>query len=264
MIVTSIASRRLIEAVRRAARPDEDVVADSRAGEALRRGFPRAVVVAASRGRSASGAAEASGVPTLSLDGTLLDRWERERRAGAQIVPPERTGYIAFRVGAWLKRKTGRPSWVELVLKDLGRVAGHPLPSPLRGMARRVLEFPSGYTRLRALGAIGGLSAGALKARFRRRGLPSPYTYLRWFRCLAVAHVLSDPSTTTLVAADRVGISSSGNLSRTVQDTTGLTPTRLRTEAGRTMLVTGMAEELMDPAALTAWQDLAPVFLREA
>ena len=30
-------------------------------------------------------------------------------------------------------------------------------------------------------------SRGALKARFRRRGLPSPSTYLRWFRVFAVA-----------------------------------------------------------------------------
>lgn len=127
-----------------------------------------------------------------------------------------------------------------------------------------MLEFPARYPDLKALAGIGGLSAGALKARFRRRGLPSPYTYLRWFRSLAVVHILSDPSVTTLEAAYRIGMSSSGNLSRAVQDTTGLTPTRLRAAAGRESLIVGMVEELMDPAALAGWQDLAPVFLEVA
>ena len=38
------------------------------------------------------------------------------------------------------------------------------------------------------------MSRGALKARFRRRDLPSPSTYLRWFRILAVAHGQTEAS----------------------------------------------------------------------
>lgn len=261
MIVASLASSRLHASVRRAARPDEDVVVGPSADEALRRGFPRAAVVETSWSDRGPEWPDAPDVPALIVDGPLLERWEADRRVGGPEVPPDWTGYASSRIGMWLRRWGSRPTWVDLYLRDLGRAAGQPLPAPLRGLGRRVLEFPARYPDLKALAGIGGLSAGALKARFRRRGLPSPYSYLRWFRSLAVAHILSDPSVTTLGAAYRVGMSSSGNLSRAVQVTTGLTPTRLRADAGRENLVVGMVEELMSPAALALWHDLAPVFL---
>jgi len=80
----------------------------------------------------------------------------------------------------------------------------NPLPcrcSPLRAFGRRILEFPTHYHDLHAKARASHLSRGALKARFRRRGLESPYTYLRWFRMMAVSYLLSDREVTVAQAA---------------------------------------------------------------
>lgn len=42
---------------------------------------------------------------------------------------------------------------------------------------------------------------GALKARFRRRGLESLHTYLRWFRMMAVAYLVAGHEITVAQAA---------------------------------------------------------------
>ncbi len=81
-----------------------------------------------------------------------------------------------------------------------------------------------------------GLTRGALKARFRRRGLPSPYAYIRWLRIIACAHLLSDGTITVARTARRFGYTSAGNLCRTMTSLTGLTPTEARTQNGRNHL----------------------------
>lgn len=260
MLVAHLSSAQLLTSIRRAARPDEDVVSGARAREACRSGFPRAAIRDAGRGADTLLTAP-EGIPTLLLHDRLLGAWEGARREGGPDVPPERTAYVAFRVRMWLNTAASRPSWVDLCLRDLARVVGRPLPAPFRGMARRVLEFPSRYPNLEALGSIGGLSAGALKARFRRRGLASPYTYLRWLRCVAVGHILTGTAATTLEAAHRLGISGSGNLCRTLKDSTGLTSTQLRSPAGRERLLVALAEGLLAPSALEAWESLGGIFI---
>ena len=55
-------------------------------------------------------------------------------------------------------------SWVDRTLADLSKVAGTPLPAPLRAFGRRILEFPTHYHDLHAKARASHLSRGALKA----------------------------------------------------------------------------------------------------
>lgn len=263
MIIAHLSDPQLLSSVRRAARHDEDVITGVRATEAARHGFPRAAVWT---GGAPDGAQALSSdrLPVLGLDRSLLDSWEEERRWGGSEVPPERTEYIAFRIRGWLRTRGDGPTWVDLYLRDMTRAVGRALPLPFRGMARRVLEFPARYPDLGPLAGVAGLSTGALKARFRRRGLSSPHVYLRWLRSLAVAQVLSDPDVTTVGAAHRLGMSSGGNLCRSVLDTTGVRPTDLRHAGTRAGLLLAMVDQLLSREALTAWDDLGGLFYEVA
>jgi AraC-like DNA-binding protein len=104
---------------------------------------------------------------------------------------------------------------------------------------------------------------GALKARFRRRGLPSPSRHLRWFRLLAAARVLSDPDETVLSAAYRLGFASDGNFCRWIRATSGLSPSTLRSWNGRLLVLVRLAEECLPEGSLDEWEDLGGLFLRE-
>jgi len=264
MIIAPLPDSRLLSSVRRAARHDEDVVTGGRAADAVRHGFPRAVVWSGDAPDGPQSIPLVGLLPILALDRALLDSWEEDRRWGGPDVPPERTDYIAFRIRSWLKTQGGGPTWVDLFLRDLTRAVGRALPLPFRGMARRVLEFPARYSDLGPVGAVVGLSTGALKARFRRRSLSSPHVYLRWLRSIAVAQVLSDPAVTTVAAAHRLGMSSGGNLCRTVLDTTGVRPTHLRNPGSRARLLLAMADRLLSGEALAAWDDLDGLFYEVA
>jgi AraC-like DNA-binding protein len=133
----------------------------------------------------------------------------------------------------------------------------------LRGFSRRILEFPIRYASLAAVGEAFGISTGALKARFRRRGLPSPSHYLRWFRLLAAARVLSDPRETTLSASYRLGFESDGNFCRWIRANSGMTPSSLRDWNGRLLLLVRLAESCLPNGALDAWESFGELFLRE-
>ena len=264
MIVAPLSDPRLLSSVRRAARPDEDVITGVLAAEAFRHGFPRAAIWS---GRGPHGhlpIPSSSRLAVLGLDTGLLNSWEEDRRWGGPEVPPERTEYVAFRIRVWLRTQGTGPTWVDLCLRDMTRAVGRALPLPFRGMARRVLEFPAHYPDLGPVAGTVGLSTGALKARFRRRGLASPHAYLRWLRSLAVAEVLSDPNVTTIGAAHRLGMSSGGNLCRTVLDTTGVRPTDLRHPGARVGLLLSMVEHLLSREALAAWDDLDGLFYEVA
>jgi AraC-like DNA-binding protein len=124
------------------------------------------------------------------------------------------------------------------------------------------MEFPTRYEDLHALELLTGLSRGALKARFRRKGLMSPASYLRWFRAMSAAHVLRQPETTTLKAAHRLGFASDGNFCRAITSTTGLTPTEIRTREGWHHLLIVFASLHLQEHALAAWSDLGRMFVR--
>jgi AraC-like DNA-binding protein len=115
---------------------------------------------------------------------------------------------------------------------------------------------------LHGLVDVSGVSRGALKARFRRRGLASPFGYLRWFRVFAAAHVLRDPSLTTLRASHRLGFTTDGNFCRAIISTTGLTPTDLRSDSGWHRLMMLFALAYLRRDSLEAWHSLEGLFLR--
>ena len=156
-----------------------------------------------------------------------------------------------------------KSEWVEAVFSDLVQTVGRGLPKEFRGFSRRILESPVRDSTLHSVGEPFGLSAGALKARFRRRGLPSPYQHLSWFRLLAASRVLSDSSQTILAASYRMGFASDGNFCRWINSTSGLTPTDLREWNGRLLLMVRMAERFLSPKHLDAWDSFSGVFLRK-
>ena len=257
MIVVRVHDRVLEAAVKVSAHPEEDVITDHEPGlDALRLGFPRVLV------RAGCGLRERppGSVRVIDLDDVLLARWETERRAEA--LPAPRLEHLASRLQGLLERSASDRTWADAALADLGRAAGRRLPPPLRTFARRVFELPSRYTTLHDVSGACGLSRGALKARFRRRGLESPYTYLRWFRVMAVAEVLSDPGITVARAAHRLGFTSAGNLCRITASVAETTPTELRTGEGWNRLVVRFASEHLTPGALDGWATLTQLFGR--
>jgi AraC-like DNA-binding protein len=224
--------------------------------EALDWGFPRVVVTTPDTRLPAL----PPRLPRVELDAETLRRWEVDRRAVE--LPVTRVEHAAQRLAVLLERPTSDRSWVDGALADLGRAAGAQLPPPLRSFGRRILEFPVHYTTLRPIADACAMSRGALKAKFRRRGLASPHAYLRWFRTLAVAHILSDRTVTVAAAARRTGSASAGNLCRMLADVSGMTPTEVRTVRGWNRLVITFAWHHLGVGALEAWSDLDELFER--
>ncbi len=241
--------------MRGAARPEEDVVADTRlAIEAIDLGFPRLIV----RDDAARLPSLSSRSPVLRLDAATLRRWDAERRSIE--LPPTRLEFSTRRLVTLIEIEALERTWVDGVLAELTRATGAGLPSALRGFARRILEFPVRYTNLHALADACGTSRGALKAKFRRRGLVSPSTYLRWVRAMAVAKVLADRSVTVAVAARRLGFTSDGNLCRMTANVCGMTPTELRTPEGWNRLLISFAWLHLSAPALEAWAEMDELF----
>jgi len=259
MIVVQASDPYLRRAVKRLARPEEDVfVADPVALEALEWGFPRLVVRDERHRRAPLGPR----VPVVDVDDETVLRWDQERRA--EELPPDRVDHLAACLSSLIDRVGSEPTWVDRALADLSRASGRRLPMPLRAFGRRVLEFPSYYTSLHPIADRCGTSRGALKARFRRRDLPSPFIYLRWFRILAAAEVLSDRSVTVAAAASRLGFTSNGNLCRMMRSVCDITPTEARTVRGWNRLLVTFAWRHLSADALDAWVSLEDLFERKA
>lgn len=108
------------------------------------------------------------------------------------------------------------------------------------------------------------MSRGALKARFRRRGLSSPAIYLRWFRLMAVARLLSDESVTVAAAAERLGFTSSGSLCRMMSTVAEMTPTEAKTSSGWNRIVISVARVHLSPRLLEAWESFGELLERRA
>ena len=205
-------------------------------------------------------AARAGSVPVLAVVPWRRGLWNRSA-ADAEIALLPLDENIE-RLRQLIESAAATHTWTDRLLHELGRASGGPLPSGLRGMGRRVLEFPPRYRDLHQLARLSGLTRDALKARFRRRGLPSPFSYLRWFRVLAASRVLSDPTVTTVAAAFRLGFTSSGNLCRSVQATAGLNPSDLRDSESRGKLLARFAEELLGTDLEEPLGGLTDLFLR--
>ncbi len=250
--------------VRRAAFPDEDVL--HRREEVLRGlhfGFPRLVVCRSEDWSDlpAHLRAPEPPVPVLTVASASLRDWEAAWQAGGLAV--RRIDDTALRLRSLIQDTALRSGWAEGFFSDLTALLGGSIPGEVRGLARRVVEFPSNYPSLQHLREVSGLSPGALKARFRRRGLPSPSRYLKWFRLVAAARVLSQPGETTLTASYRLGFASDGNFCRWVRRTSGLAPSMLRGRGGRTLLMVRLAEACFPAGALDRWESLGGMFLRK-
>jgi AraC-like DNA-binding protein len=197
----------------------------------------------------------------LAITRATLQGWESARHAQGLAV--SRIDDSALRLRALIRTASGSSNWVDGIFADLTLILGRGLPSDFKGFARRVMEYPARYSSLFDLGRILDASPGALKARFRRRGLPSPSTYLRWFRVVAAGRLLADPQQTTLGASFRMGFSSDGNFCRWVQTTSGYPPSALRGREGRMLLLFRLAAETFPPGAMEAWETLGGAFLRK-
>lgn len=265
MILAPITNPILRTAVRRAALPEEDVFHHmGDVADAKRFGFPRLLVYQPEDRFGAAGVPSAAvwGIPVLAVTRATLRSWESSWHAQGLAV--DRIDDSALRLRALMRAASGSPNWVEGIFSDLTLILGRGLPADFKGFARRVMEYPSRYSTLARLDRLLDPSPGALKARFRRRGLPSPSTCLRWFRVVAAGRLLSDHGMTTLAASFRMGFTSDGNFCRWVQATSGLAPSALRGREGRTLLLVRLVAEAFPPGAVEAWEGLGGVFLRES
>jgi len=264
MILAPIEDRRLRQVVRRAALPEEDVLhrmAD--VGRALDFGYPRLLACRSEDQRRLEGLLDLGRrrIPLLAIRGpTRWVRYEGRSADGFAILPMDEA---SVRLRHLMEDAADSPGWVEALFADLVHMVGHPLPPELRGFSRRVLEFPVHYASLKAVAGRFGLTSGALKARFRRRDLPSPSQYLRWCRLLAAAHILSDPAETVLSASFRMGFASDGNFCRWITAGSGLNPSKLREWDGRLFLLVRFAEECLSDASLEQWSGMRGLFLRD-
>ena len=258
MIVAHVNDPTLRRAVLRAASSEEDVFDGVLARQAVEFGSPRILILEEGlrwRGRL-------DRVPVLEIGADRLRDWESARRG--MELPPTRLEYTTLRLGALVESIARRGARVDRTLADLSRAAGVRLPEPLAGFGRRVMEFSHHYRSLHPLATACGTSRGALKARFRRRDMPTPSTCLRWFRIIAVADVLSDPDVTIAAAARRLGFSSDGNLCRMIGEVTEMTPTEMRFDAGRRRLHLMFAELHLGERDLEGWATLDDLFRRRA
>ena len=263
MIVGLCTDPILRAALRRTAHPEEDVFVDERlAASAIELGFPRLIVYVPEDGHPLVRRLSQldPSIRTAAVTRATLRGWEAQRRS--YEVPPPRVEHAAQRLGPMVAYDPSSPSWVDRSLAELSRAAGARLPAPLRSVARRVMEFPVHYADLHGLAEASRSSRGALKARFRRRGLPSPSVYVRWFRVLAAAQMLADRRVTTSQAAHRLGFTTGGNLCRTITSVTGLTSTELRRVQGWNRLIVTFAWQYLGRDALAQWETLDDLFLR--
>jgi AraC-like DNA-binding protein len=263
MIVGYISDPYLRAGLVQAGHREEDVVLDrSLADEALACGHPRLVMCAAAEGGRALLPPGAHAVPVLVLTEPMLAAWEAERLS--REIPISRVEWLARRLRESMEAQVAGATWVDRALGDLGRAAGAQLPTSLRGFARRVMEFPSHYDDLQPIARACGVTRGALKARFRRRGLPSPSVYLRWFRMMAVSYALSDRTATVAQVASRMGFTSDGNLCRAMRSLTRQTPTEVRTVYGWNRLLIRFAWTHLGAEAVDAWHEMGELFLTRA
>ena len=259
MIVALISDPFQRTALMRAARVDEDVILDRHlAMEALELGFPRLVVYAGEEGPTSQLMGIDSSVPVLMLSRSRLREWELLRTR--YEVPPPRIAHLGECLRYAIAEASREVSWVDRALADLSRSSGATLPPAFKAFGRKILEFPSYYDDLQPLASSIGVTPGALKARFRRRGLTSPYTYLRWFRVMACAQVLSDRNVTVAQTAHRLGFTSDGNLCRALLSLTGLTPTEVRSVKGWNRLLISFAWQHLGAEAMAGWRELEDIF----
>jgi AraC-like DNA-binding protein len=254
MIVALVREKSLVDAVLAAASPEEDVFFGVGDGlEALYHGFPRLLILSDRRASPPSTHVGVPDVPVLRI-GTesTSGGWWRRGDVPLQGRMTDLIGEVA-----------DSGSWVDDLFGAMAAASGVGLPRAFRGFCRRVLEHPAHYVDLHAMARLTGLSRGALKARFRRRGLRSPAEHIRWLRVLAAGQVLGGAAITTVEAAYRLGYTSDGNLCRVTQTVADVSPAGLRDPIVRTRLLLGFVQRfVLDPDLGDRWSRFEPIFFR--
>jgi len=257
VILLSVREPFLRQAVERCARPDEAVVWEAPwVQEALEHGHARVHVRDDRAGRFPL--VRTARVPELYVSPEMLAGWEQDRRRSE--IPGPRIDGLARRMSAAIQEVALESTWVDRLMADLARFVGAPLPLSLRAFTRHTLELPRLYTDLSAISSAAGVSRGALKARFRRKELESPFTYLRWLRTFAVAELLADPDVTVAAAARALGFTSDTNMCRMVKALTGATPGSLRDAGARRRLRATFVHRHLGKEALAGWARLEGLF----
>lgn len=267
MILGALSERFLQEAVRRAAQPSEDVLmSDEDVLAGLRFGFPRALIYSREEDSPLVQTASVASpdLPRVALTRAILLQWETAWQSARDHDPVTRIDDAASRLRTLIHLSQRHPRWVDEVFRSLVSASGQPLSPAFKGFARRVLEFPRRYNDLHGISHLTGHTRDAVKARFRRRSIPSPSLYLRWLRTVAVAYALSEPGATTAAVAFRFGYSSGGNLCRSIISTVDMTTVELRTPLGRSKLLLRFTDEMLKPQYLREWSDFGSLFLRGA
>ncbi len=263
MILAPIKDRSLLRAVRQASLPVEDVFVETEdILRALRAGFPRLSILESESDEAVPRLIRGIGSTLPILEVAPFDL--RNLRDSTTPVVTRQVDLDLVRLRRLIEQEARPMGWVEGLLRDLGSVAGRPLPLEFRALARRVLEFPSRYVRTEEIAATVGLTPGAMKARFRRCGLPSPFAYTLRLRALGACELLSWHETTTTSVAYQMGYSSSGNFCRAFLMLTGLRPSVGATVEGRLAVTTSFASELLRAEQLEKWDRLGPLFVRAA
>ena len=263
MILAPVKDRSLLHAVRRAALPVEDVFVETEdILEALQAGFPRVSILERESDDLATRLIRGIGSKLPILEIAPFDL--RDLRGSTTPVVTRQIDVDPVRMRRMIEQVARPMNWVEGLLRDLGRLAGRPLPLEVRALARRVLEFPSRYALTEEVARAVGLSPGAMKARFRRRGIPSPFAYTVRLRALCACELLAGRGMTTTSVAFHMGYSSGGNFCRAFRMLTGLKPSVGATVQGRLAVTTSFAAELLRPEQLEKWDDLGPLFVRAA
>ena len=263
MILAPVKDPSLLRAVRRASLPVEDVFVESEdIRRALLAGSPRLSILEPELDDALARLIRRAGPKLPILEIAPYDL--RNLRRSTTSVATRQIDVDPLRLRRMIEQVARPMSWVERILRDLGQVAGRPLPLEHRALARRVLEFPSRYALTEEVAGTAGLTPGAMKARFRRRGLPSPFAYTIRLRALCACEFLSRQEMTTTSVAYHMGYSSSGNFCRAFLKLTGLKPSVGGTVKGRLVVTTSFGAELLRAEQLDKWDGLGALFVRAA
>lgn len=260
MILAPIKDPSLLRAVRGASLQVEDVFVETEdILWAVRAGFPRVSILESESDDEMARLIRSVGSRLPILEVAPLD--VRDLRRVRSTILTRQVDLDPVRLRRMIEQVARPMSWVDGLLRDLGRAAGRPLPLGFMGFARRVLEFPSLYARTEEVARYQGLTSGAMQARFRRRGLPSPFAYTVRLRALSACELLAKREVTTTLVAHHMGYSSSGNFCRAFLNLTGLTPSAGATVQGRLAVIANFAAELMQEDQLKEWGRMGPMFV---
>lgn len=263
MILAPIKDPSLRLAVRRASLAVEDVFVETEdILAALRTGTPRVAILEPGSDEPVVRLIRRVGSKLPILEIAPYDL--RNLRYSTTSVVTRQIDIDPVRLRRMIEQVARPMGWVDGILRDLSHVAGRPLPLELRALARRVLEFPSRYALTEEVAGTAGLTPGAMKARFRRRGLPSPFAYTARLRALYACEFLSRRGMTTTSVAYQMGYSSSGNFCRAFLKLTGFRSSVGATVQGRLAVTTSFGADLLRADQLDGWDHLGPLFVRAA